>query len=429
MQQSTRREPAIFVCTPEIVRTWLLYPLWLHVPHVFPKRIVIDDRDYQHIHRRVKREPHKATPYDVATWLRVGDFGGLIDHSFAYDAHATPQRITVEAHNLTVRLRKTLGKDDLHRYMAESFKHWLVYGLEQKRRLLGADQLYQHAIRATENEYMAILNSKNFPFDPELLLERHLAKLLVGLETAKVVRKKYGGRVLVYDTGEFSFAANLLCRDLRLDPRDHFAISDKIDFSFEDNLREELSSELGLCLPGSISDPRVSDFSAAIAEFTRDLSHGRELPEIAVEAEDALQQRRDQIHECMKYLGLYLGLSFPATDSANNLISQALSLQPSQTAVASISMVAMGLRWVLFRSTACRELTAGLGNMARLRLRRYVEGGLAFGTQGWRKLLIHLSRIRWPRSAASTEDEKRRQMMDPWVRNPVWYHDMEAKNG
>ena len=428
MQQSPQREPAIFVCTPEIVRTWLLYPLWLHVPDVFPKRIVIDDRDYQHIHRRVKREPHKATPYDVATWLRVRDFGELIDHSFAYDAHATPQRITVEAHNLTVRLRTTLGKDDLHRYMAESFKHWLVYGLEQKRRLLGADPLYQHAIRATENEYMAILNSKNFPFDPELLLERHLAKLLVGLDTAKAVRKKYGGPVLVYDTGEFSFAADQLCQILRLERRDHFAISEEIDFSLEDNLREELSSELGLCLPGSISDPRVSDFSAVIAEL-RDLPHDRKLQEIALVAEEELQQRKNRVDECMNYLGPFLGKGLPAAGAADFLISRALTLPPSLTASAAVSMVAVGLRWVLFRSTACNELIADLGNAARLRLRRYVEGGLAFGAQGWRRLLIHLSRLRWPRSATSTEEEKCKQMMDPWVRNPVWYHDMEAKNG
>lgn len=428
MPQLTQRKAAIFVCTPEIVRTWLLYPLWLHVPHVFPCKIVIDNRDYQHIHHRVKREPHKATPYDVATWLRVKDFGGLIDHSFAY---AAPQRITAAAHKMTIRLRNTLGKTDLHQYMANSFKHWLVYGLEQKRRLLGADQLYLDAIRATEDEHLEILTSKNFPFEPELLLERHLAKLMVGLETATAVREKYGRRapVLVYDTGEFSFAADLLCREWHLDRRKHFAISDEIDFSFEDNIREELSSELGLCLPKAISDPGVSDFAAAIAKLTRDQPDDQKLAEIAVETEESVRQQRAQITRCMKAVGIYLTAGVPTATEAESLVIRAYNLEPTATAQAAVGLTVLGLSWVLFMSTYCRELFAGFKDIARLRLRRHVEGGLAFGAQGWRTLLIHLSRIRWPRSGASTKEDKCKQMMDPWVRNPVWYHDMEAKNG
>ena len=420
------RQPAIFICTPEIVRTWLLYPLWLHTPHAFPERIVIDRRDHRRVHLRVTRDLHKATPYDFATWLRVGDFRQTVDSSFEYEKYVHPKEITLEARNVfkEVRTRGWIPKDDLHAYMAESFHHWLFFGLEQKRRLLGGYPVYERAIEDTQSKCSAI-QAGNLPFDPQLLLERHFAKLLAALKLRAAVKRKYPNkRVLVFDTGEFAFAARLLARRFQWDVSETFAVSEQIDDCFEDSIIQELSTALGLELTKPVCDPHVGDFSSAVDDLKRHLSRGKRIADLAAESDEKFRALRTRFEDCLEVITpqspriLTNGFSLAG---ANSTIVEVLGLAKTMPAYSAALLVLTTLTWNVFLATECRELVTKLVPTVRLRLRLYVEKALTAGIQKWRGFLLRLSKLRSPHPRDQKE-EAQRQMMSPWVKNPVWYH-------
>lgn len=73
---------AVFVCTPELVGSWLFYPAWLCAEKVMPRRLVMDNKDLQRAEDAAKL--HSATPYDVLVWETLRTY---IHHDFlfAYD--------------------------------------------------------------------------------------------------------------------------------------------------------------------------------------------------------------------------------------------------------------------------------------------------------------------------------------------------------
>ena len=431
-----KRQAAVFICTPEIVRTWLLYPLWLYTPTAYPERILIDSRDYGRIINRVKREPTKATPYDVATWFRLGDFREHVDHSLDYRQYVRPGKIATAAHEirLAIERRGWIPKNDLDfcKYMADSFNHWLVFGLEHKKRLLKGEKVYEAAITATQAEYDAIIGSGNFPFEPQLLLERHFAKLLSAIVVRDAAMKLYPNkRVLVFDTGEFEFAAKLLARHFGWDYSERFAISQQIDPRFEDNIREEIFKHLHLELPSPICDPAVDDFSAAAAELKHDLSRGKRLENISAEADEAFAAIQPRVNDCLRFIVPESRRIWTAATACGtlNLITAVLGLAPKAPAQASAGFFLVTLLWNFFRATQCRHLLKHSGRTVNLRVRVYVEQALTTEKEGWRLLLLRLSRMQWPRPRGMEEDEMRRQLMAPWVTNPVWYHEKDAGPG
>lgn len=57
---------AIFICSPELVGSWMFYPAWLCMPNLYPRALVMDFVDLE----RCYKEAHSinATPYDIITW-------------------------------------------------------------------------------------------------------------------------------------------------------------------------------------------------------------------------------------------------------------------------------------------------------------------------------------------------------------------------
>lgn len=429
-----RRCPAIFVCTPEIVRTWLLYPLWLYTPHhAYPERIIIDRRDYERLRHRAGPGIAKASPYDWATWDYICNCHIPVDWSFDYGDYVKPIEITMKARDIRKRSEREgrIPKDTLREYMAKSFQHWLDFGLEQKMRLLQGGAIYAKAIDATRSRYNDIVASGNLPFEAHLLLERHFAKLLAGLKLKKVVEKKYPGRpVVIFDTGEFAFAAKLLAKYVEDVRPEHFAISQQVDSSFEDNLREEFFRQLGLVLPVPICNPHVADFSSAAAQLGEDQRQGKRIRDIADETEAEFRSLESSYAECLRIIRPASGQILTIT-SVGSLVFNALRPELTAVGLTSVLNLVFALGWNFFRATECRELIERLTSVGRLRLRLYVEQALSAGGEGWQAFLQHFARMQWPRAAGTRveEEDKRQQMMEPWVTNKVWYHDQDTRFG
>ena len=431
MQDGTRKA-AVFVCTPEIVRTWLLYPVWLFSPGVYPKRIVIDHRDYARMTDRGRSRTKGASPYDTSTWLRLREFGESIDNSLAYGDHVNPTKNTRTAHEVlkSCLSRGLLSKDSLAHYMEESFNHWLVFGLEQKKKLLSGDRVHEEAMRRTQAEY-ADIQRGNMPFAPELLLERHLAKLLAGLSVRKeVMRKCPHDRAVVFDTGEFEFAARLLSNYYGLQYEETFAIATDLDGSLVDDIREDVRRMASLELSDSVASPHVEEILRVIEAFQRQRDRGKGIEDLVREGEEVFESMRKDADECISHIKIHgrkmLGPSAGAL-TAMEAVGNVLGLGQDASSQLCLPPLAVLFAWDIFNASECVELVRSLPAVARLKLRLYVERISAGKDQVWQRLLQALWKVGWPKMAVFEEEDIRKQMMAPWVTNPVWFHDAAGR--
>lgn len=244
---------ATFVFTPEVVGTWMLYPIWLCMPGLFPRRLVLDNSDVGRSEREARS--FNATPYDVITWetmrthinndfliCNYPQYGTRHEHPMLYDKIAG--RHLNDFREIAQSIVRSLSKEQLLLIVKHGYENWKKFGLELKSHLKGNDPVFIEAIEQTDNGIADILQG-NLPIDPARLVQRYLMKLQVGLQ----VRKKYAewynepeNTICVFDTPEYGPAAKLLAKKLNLDPA-IFAIPTCGPDKNEQLIREVLSLE------------------------------------------------------------------------------------------------------------------------------------------------------------------------------------------
>jgi len=74
-------KPVIFVCTPELVNSWLFYPAWFCRADIIPCHIIMDYKDVDRCHKEALLR--SATPYDyiVSDTLNMYEYHNFLLYS------------------------------------------------------------------------------------------------------------------------------------------------------------------------------------------------------------------------------------------------------------------------------------------------------------------------------------------------------------
>ena len=418
---------AVFVCTPELVGSWLFYPAWLCTEKVLPRHLVMDGRDL----RKTKEASRlrSKTPYDVLVWETLRTY---IHHNFlfTYDPRLQTGTAGIDYRDFTgplqlrefgrrasLIIKKVSGgsKEQLHEIVLHGYRSWKKFGLEIRRHFKQGDTIFPEAIRNTQEELDQVMSGK-MPLDPELLLRRYLMKLQVGLH----VRKEYArthdtpeADIRVFDTPEYLPAANLLVR-FGLAHEDAFAIptgnpDDNEQFIREVlNLKEDVKPLLGqdiILLQKAVLDVR-GQLNANVPEW--------EIRQrLDSEVRRASNRRLLQNGElALTQAGLALSPEILGLFTGGSIDKRLVSL------VSILSMLYLFAK----AEIALRDSLADFSDAAKFIVTRdmlYGFNPLFRMKETWTTYVTSLARHYLPQAA--TRERIMRQMMKPWLDLQVWY--------
>lgn len=181
----TLRFDSIFLCTPQLVSSWIYFPAWLSIVDTCPTHLVMDGSDFESY--RARASGLNASPYSVVTW---DTFDAYNSHDFLVTsrryselARADLSHVSETASRLASRV--AADREWLHQMVLHGHESWLQYGLKLRHKLQWKNSVFAQAIDQTVLEIEDIKKGV-FRFDPQILLRRYLKKLLVAL----VIRRK-----------------------------------------------------------------------------------------------------------------------------------------------------------------------------------------------------------------------------------------------
>lgn len=373
-----------------------------------------------------------ATPYDIMTWQTLKtymDYGFLISHHPLYNkpfktgsfplkySEWTSQKDLDEFKSISEKIVNSLSKEQLHQIVQDGYNGWKNFGLELKKHFKGKDPLFSRAIEITNIGISQIARGL-MPIDPKALVRRYLLKLLVGLHIRNIYSKLVNmskSNIRVFDTPEYNPAARLLVRHLRLEPA-CFAIPTDSPKKNESFIREVLKLE----------DTNVPLFSQdldllyrAVEEIKRRLDSGVSEVEIRRDIYSKVEEARHKVER----RGIIGALSISSANiPAWVQIGKAIIGSPTNY----ITPLIVGLLSVVAAVTAgdsvLRDAMTSYSNPVKFIVTREILYSFnpAFRIkQTWLRYFFSLARKFKPRPV--TEERIHRQMMAPWVENPVWY--------
>lgn len=430
MIKATRTKSAFFVCTPELVSSWLFYPAWLCMPNLCPRALVMDFSDLER--RRKDAKSINVTPYDVITWETLKtylDYGFLISHDPLYNkplkSGYVPLRYSEriskkelgELKTIAGRMTNSLSKEQLHKIVQHGYKSWKHFGLELRKILKDNDPIFSYAIERTNIE-LSEIERGIMPIDPKALVRRHLLKLLVGLRIRSVYSKMARipeSDIRVFDTPEYNPAAELLVKNLNLSPA-CFAIPTDTPEKNESFIREILNledSNVPLCSQDLVL---LHDAVEEIKELFD--SGGSEIEikrQISSQVEEACHKvkRKDIIS-----LLPFAGVNFPTWSQ----VAKALT-GSTPDSIAPFIVSLLSILYVIFEGeNILKGAISNYPSSVKFIVTRemfYNCNPVLNIKKTWLRHLLSLARKFKPRPA--TEEYIWREMKKPWVENPVWY--------
>ncbi|MEW6685515.1 MAG: hypothetical protein AB1393_04840 [Candidatus Edwardsbacteria bacterium] len=430
MMKKMGDQTAIFICTPELVGSWIFYPAWLCMPNLYPRALVMDYIDLERCYKEANSV--YATPYDIVTWQTLKtyiDYGFLISHDPLYNkpfqsgsvplsySKWTSQKELDEFKSIARKIVNSLSKDQLHQIVYHGYKGWKHFGLELKKYFKGKDPLFATAIEKT-NIGISQIERGLMPIDPKALIRRYLLKLLVGLHIRKIYSKMANiseGYIRIFDTPEYKPAAKLLIRNLNIEPNS-FAIPTDTPERNESFIREVLGlKDSGVPLCSQDLDLLYD----AVEQIKRDLNSGISEIEIRRDISSKIVEARRKV--LRKDIIGALSLSSANIPTWIQVGKALLGSPPNDVPPLIVSLLSIVVA-VATGESFLRDAISNYPSSVKFIVTReilYNFNPIFKIKQTWLRYLLSLARKFKPRPV--TEERIRRQMMEPWIENPTWY--------
>ncbi|MBI4286287.1 MAG: hypothetical protein HY670_10405 [Chloroflexi bacterium] len=415
---------AVFLCTPQIVSSWLYYPAWLSTPGITPNCLVLDSNDLEHYQSAANSID--ATPYSVLTWDTLDTYvahrfiKAEVSYSSCVRSDLSTMRQTAE------RITKSLAKEQLQSITLHGYESWLRYGLEIRKQWRGKETIFLRAIENTIAE-MNKVREGNLPVDPERLVMRYLLKLLVALS----IRKHYAAitgipetHLFIFDIPEYGPAVDLLIKKMGV-PSSLFAIP---SVSTQANGRV-IAEILGIdepSLPNWGND--IDLLHEAIDEVGQILKSGVNQEFLSKEIDAKLQEAHSKLKKKRIVYDLVIGsnLLTTAVEAARGLFGSS----PVDLVLAMGSLAPLYLLMTT-REKVLREELTGYSAFIRFLASReflYPVEMKARKARIWKSHLFGIARKLLPKSLTQRhiQEEISRQMMAAWLNKPVWYDNSES---
>jgi hypothetical protein len=416
---------ATFVFTPEVVGSWMLYPAWLCLPGLLPRRLVLNYEDVERSQQEARSV--NATPYDVITWetLRSHQLNELlVCHYPQYESIGKlPLMYEKIAKNqmghfrdVAQRIIRTLSREELEQIVQHGYESWRHFGLQLKAHLKGNDPVFIEAIRQTDDGIAKVVRG-NLPLDPARLVQRYLMKLQVGL----FIRKHYAewsntseSTICVFDTPEYAPAAKLLVQKLHLDPA-AFAIPSEGPEKNEQLLREVLhldeSSE-------PICGKELERLYKAIDFIRKQQESNVSDDQIRRDIEDQVRKAGRDVSKAGKLESLRLGAAnIPIMLEAGKAVAGTAGSFAILT-VGALSTAYLALKAESVIRSSLSEYSSAVQFIVGRQVVHNFNPRYRIA-QRWLPRLLSLARRYIPRP--KTQERITRQMMEPWINSPVWY--------
>lgn len=416
----------VFVCTPDLVGSWLFYPAWLCMPGLYPKQLVLDYADVD----RSRREARSInrTPYDIASWDTLDSHvqdGFVICHYRKFvEPRTKPLRYETIAGKRLGDLRETanaivrdLSMEQKQKLVENGYRDWKRFGLELKKHLKRNDPVFEMAIDKTDQGIHEIANRGNLPLDPDRLIRRYLMKLQIGL----LIRNEYAGRediplsrVRVFDTPEYKGAAEHLGKRLGLE-EGTFAIPSSSPHENEAILRDILHMEQS---QEPVYGRDLGELYEAIDEVKERQDAGMTDKEIETEIWEEVDKAKRETNWAgrIQEAGL-LGANYPIWKEAMAAITG--GQVDAMAAVVGLApfLAALMLGQRMVSGSLSDYSSSAKFIVSRTCVRKYDVWQTV--SERWLHHLTSLARRCVSRPV--TAERISRQMMEPWIDNPVWY--------
>lgn len=430
-------ETAVFVCTPEIVRTWLIHPTWLCTPGVIPERIVLDYHDYSRIQRKVNGQAESGpTAYDIATASFIHQNGRLI-RPHNYRAALDPKTIDeIAARVDEIVVQKPYPRNWYSVYAERAYHRWLEHGLLSKDPWLEESPLLEKAKQHTRDAISHKVrgggstgkgkDQHELAEYGERLLKRHMAKLLSGYWVAQTLSRETGRAHVVFETPEFMSAGRILAEAEGFELEEHFAFADP-ETDYSARIQQAVYDVLKMDLASPIVSVDAEGLLAAIKEI-REFEQKGILDEFVGDVRHELSRLIDR-HTLREHYRRNMAID-SATDLPPLLLTLAKALAGGPVSPEDMAGMTAALA-VVIRSVVLNapNVQSDLEEIGSPTVRFLLEQ-----TLGPEALLPTRERIkrglieacrRVPTAEAwdtPTARDIASQLMEPWVDGRVWYH-------